>query len=428
MVDLRFVMCPKISPEFLPPLLLAILVVLVPACSKPDKPQAGMDANVAYYTCGMHPWIRSHHAGDTCPICGMDLVPVMKPGHEQASGPSKLSAAVSNDPSEFFIPPAQQQLIGVTYANVATRTLDASIRVPGTVEPQKELRWDCVTHVDDGYVHQLKVFTAGDTVEKGQPLMDLYSPCFLEAEGKFIALLRKRDEAGPAAAKAEADRDLTVARTQLAELGVPDEQIADLEQTRMARGYIDVIAPVAGMLTALPVNQGQRVRAGTQLAVVVDPSMVWVWAQLQQDDLPRMAHEAFCTVSCSSLPGVVYHGKIAVFDHDLDPVSRTARMGILLDNSDNRLHPNMYVDIEMPLNSYTGLAVPASAVLPMGEHDLVFVDRGEGRLEPRSVQLGARYGDFYAVERGLREGERVVNSANFLVDAESKIQGVVQSW
>ncbi len=421
-------MSPKISPGFLPLLLLAILVALAPACSKPSKPETGMDANVAYYTCGMHPWVRSLHAGDTCPICGMNLVPVMKPGHEQANASSKPSAAESNGPSEFFIPPAQQQLIGVTYATVDTRTLEASILVPGTVESQKEQRWDCVTHVDDGYVHQLKIFTAGDTVNKGQPLMDLYSPSFLEAQSKFIALLQKRDETGPASPKAEADRDLAAARAQLVELGVPDEQIADLEQTRMARGYIDVIAPVAGMLTALPVNQGQRVRAGTQLAVVVDPSMVWVWAQLQQDDLPRLDHEAFCTVSCSSLPGVVYHGKIAIFDHDLDPVSRTARMGILLDNSDNQLHPNMYVDVEVPLSSYSGLAVPATAVLPMGEHDLVFVDRGEGRLEPRLVQLGARYGDFYAVEHGLSEGQRVVNSANFLVDAESKVQGVAQSW
>jgi Cu(I)/Ag(I) efflux system membrane fusion protein len=153
-----------------------------------------------------------------------------------------------------------------------------------------------------------------------------------------------------------------------------------------------------------------------------------VWAQFYQDELPLLKTEMPVTVTTDSYPDEKFTGKIALIDPFMNDASRTVRVRVDVENPDFKLRPNMYVNIALEHSQGEGLAVPISAVLPTGERNVVFVDKGDGRLEPRFVELGRKYGDYYAVKNGLNEGERVVNGANFLIDAESKVQGALKSW
>jgi Cu(I)/Ag(I) efflux system membrane fusion protein len=156
--------------------------------------------------------------------------------------------------------------------------------------------------------------------------------------------------------------------------------------------------------------------------------VVWVWAQFYENEIPLLKKDLPVTITASAYPGETFNGKISLVDPFLNEASRTARVRIDVDNPEFRLRPEMYVNMELHLDMGQGLAVPTSAVLPTGQHNIAFVDKGEGKLEPRFVELGRKYGGVYELKSGLKEGERIVNSANFLIDAEAKVQGALRAW
>ncbi len=170
---------------------------------------------------------------------------------------------------------------------------------------------------------------------------------------------------------------------------------------------------------------------GDHLVDIADLSVVWVWAQFYQDELPMLKKGLPVTITTSSYPGEKLNGKISVIDPFINDAMRTGRVRIDVENPDLKLRPDMYVDVDLTMDMGEGVAVPVPAVLPTGKHNIVFVDKGEkgeGKLEPRFIQLGRKYRDFYEVKSGLNETERVVTSANFLIDAEAKVQGALKSW
>jgi Cu(I)/Ag(I) efflux system membrane fusion protein len=178
----------------------------------------------------------------------------------------------------------------------------------------------------------------------------------------------------------------------------------------------------------IAVHQGRHVAPGDHLIDIVDLSAVWVWAEFYESELPLLQPGLAVTITSTAIPGLALPGKISVVDPFLNDAKRTGRVRIDVDNANSQLRPDAYVDVALTLDEGEGLTIPLESVLPTGEHNIVFVDKGGGRLEPRFVQLGAKYGDFYRVTDGLKAGERVVSSANFLVDAESKVQGALKSW
>jgi Cu(I)/Ag(I) efflux system membrane fusion protein len=161
---------------------------------------------------------------------------------------------------------------------------------------------------------------------------------------------------------------------------------------------------------------------------VADLSVVWVWAEFYEDDLALLAKGQKVRLTTQSYPGQTFDGRLSLIDPFLAGMQRTTRARVDISNTDFKLRPGMYVDVELALEMGEGLAIPVTAVMPTGEHSLVFVGKDAGRLEPRFVQLGRQYGDIYEVLGGLTSGERVVASANFLIDAESKVQGAVKSF
>jgi Cu(I)/Ag(I) efflux system membrane fusion protein len=427
-------------------------------------------ADVDYYTCTMHPSVKSQDPKGKCPICSMDLVPVMKrvsgggsggPGGRQSVGASERGsvgtagagerasvrasergsvgmdgAGDAPDPSrsnaltEFSVPLDRQQLIGVTYAKVEKRPFHHVIRSFGMVAYDKQRHWDYVARVD-GYVKKLFVFSRGELLEKDAPILSLYSPDLLSTQNEFVNVLKSRDDAkarGNPAASESAERLVESARQRLRLWNISDEQIGELEKTRKPQELLTLQSPFKGVVQDLAVDQGRRVAVGDHLVDIADLSVVWVWTQFYQDELPMLKKGLPVTVTTASYPGEKFTGKLSVIDPFINDALRTGRVRIDLENPDMKFQPDMYVDVEVAMDMGEGLAVPVLAVLPTGKHNIVFVDKGAGRLEPRYVVLGRKVGEFYQVKSGLKESERVVTSANFLIDAEAKIQGGLGSW
>lgn len=454
--------------------LIALAGLFLAACGKTEV-TGGANDNVDYYTCTMHPSVHSKTPGK-CPICGMDLVPVYKTSgatnkppvqnentnqtgaqtggqklkfYQSTMNPKETSPTPAKDsmgmemepvyeetgateskPGEFTVSLERQQQIGVTYATVEKKPVTFSIRAVGTVTYDTQRHWDYVPRVE-GYVEKLSVFSPGQVVEKNAPLLTIYSPDLLTTENEFMDLLRTRDAAqvnNNSMMTETTDGLIKSARERLRLWNITDDQIAELEKKRRPMENLALVSPFRGVVQSLDAVQGAKVMPGDKLVGVADLSVVWVWAQFYQDELPLLKNDLPVTVTASSLPGEKFDGTISVIDPFVNDASRAARVRIDVKNPDFKLWPGMYVNAELKIEDGEQLAVPVNAVLPTGQHNIVFVDKGEGRLQPRFIELGRQFGDFYEVKSGLSEGERVVASANFLIDAESQIQGALKSW
>jgi len=310
---------------------------------------------------------------------------------------------------------------------VQTKPLRHSIRAVGRVMPEAQRVWSFVARTD-GYVQQLFVISPGEIVEKDEPLLSIYSPELLTTERELVMLLEMRDEAKTGAARATPEQLIAAAKSRLGQWNVTEKQIAELEKTRQPNEILTLRSPFRGVVQQVPVKQGMSVKMGDPLVEVADLSTVWVWGEFYQDELPMLRIGQEITVTSSSYPGEEFKGKVTLVDPFIDEMKRTGRVRVDLQNPELKLKPEMYVDLSLEMDMGKSLVVPVSAVMPTGKRNIAFVDKGNGKLEPRLLVLGEKYGDVYAVTSGLKEGERVVASANFLIDAEAKIQGALKSW
>src|SRR5438105_8447975 len=440
-------------------LLVLTMLLVIPACSKSSKSIKPPD--VDYYTCTMHPSVHAEAPGK-CPICGMDLVPVMKKagGESKPQAPAgteatKTGGGTENMPGtagmqgghaghaahgatlssttegatskEFVVPVERQQQIGVTYATAQRKPLNHTIRSVGLIVPDKTRSWQFVSRVD-GYVQKLNVTAPGEIVQKDAPLLSIYSPDLLTSEREFVELLRMRDQAKSKEARETPQRLIESAKRRLQLWNVTEQQIAYLEKTRKASDTLTLLSPFRGVVQSVPVEQGKSVKPGDLLVEVADLSVVWLWAEFYENELSMLQVGQKLTVTAKSYPGQNFDGTLSLIDPFLDATKRTAKVRIDIPNPDFKLRPGMYVNAELEMDMGAALTVPVSAVMPTGTRSIVFVDKGEGKLEPRIVQLGTKYGDIYEVQSGLQENERVVASANFLIDAESKVQGALRGF
>ncbi len=431
--------------------LIALVALLFGAASCGKKSASGKPTDVDYYTCTMHPSVKSQDPHGKCPICSMDLVPVLKktggePKPEASAQPQETKtggmegmAGMPGMPgmkagemkgaqtSEFVVPVERQQQIGVTYAKVERKPLRHTIRSVGLVVPDKSRNWQFVSRVD-GYVQKLHVTAPGEIVEKDAPLMSIYSPDLLTSEREFVELLRMRDDAKTKEARETPERLINSAKQRLRLWNVTDAQIDDLQKTRKPQENLTLLSPFRGVVQSVPVEQGKGVKMGDMLVEVADLSLVWVWAEYYENELPMLKVGQKIDISTKSYPGEKFEGTVALINPFLEEAKRTAKVRIDIANPDFKLRPAMYVNAELGMDMGEGLTIPVSAVMPTGTRNVAFVNKGEGKLEPRIVQLGSKYGDDYEVQNGLRKGEQVVASANFLIDAESKVQQAVKDF
>jgi Cu(I)/Ag(I) efflux system membrane fusion protein len=405
-----------------------LLLMGLPACSKKVAEQEG--GGVDYYTCTMHPSVHSKDPGK-CPICSMDLVPVMKKdGSAAGSGhmhpPVPPATAAPQKPSEFTVPVERQQMIGVTYAVAERRPLEATLRTVGIVEPETQRVFEYVARVD-GYVDMLAVSSPGQMVKQGEPLMTIYSPDLLATEQELLEMLRT---------SSSSDRLIESAKRRLKLWNVSDEEIDQLLKTRKASEFLTLRSPFDGIVQNVPVKTGMSVKVGDRLMSLVDLSVVWLWAEFYENELPLLSTGQKIKITVPAFEDEEFAGEIAVIEPFLEPMTRTVSVRDDISNPQWKLRPGMFVNAWLDVRAGEGLTVPVSAIMPTGRRNIVFVDKGDGRLEPRFVDLGRKFtklgsrydSDYYEVRGGLNTGERVVSSANFLIDAESKIQGALKTW
>ena len=368
----------------------------------------------------MHPSVHSKSPGK-CPICGMDLVPVTHRKEE------------SSKPSKFIVPVERQQQIGVTYAEVRRRQMRFDIRSVGTLEVPPAQIFDCVARLD-GYIEELRVTSPGERVAVGQPLMTIYSPDLRTSEQELLNLLKVRMNGG--ANPTSIDQLIDLARLRLRRLNVGPNEISELERTLQLTDQLVLRSPFDGIVSEAPMKVGMRVTPGDKLMTVLNLSGLWLWANFYENEVGLLREGQPVTVSLPALPNRSFEGRIVVIGPTIDPAKRTAMVRIDIPNPDGQLRPGMFANVVAEIDAGEGLAIPFEAVLPIGMRMLAFVDRGSGSLEPRFIQVGREFVDltdpnqdrYYQITGGLKEGERIVSSANFLIDAEAQVQGAVRDF
>jgi membrane fusion protein, copper/silver efflux system len=336
---------------------------------------------------------------------GMDYVPVYE--SEDDGGPAiKLS-------------PGKLQRTGVRSEAAARRVLTVPIRAPGTVQAD-EHRQAVVALRFDAFLNELEHITTGSYVHKGEPMMRVYSSALSAAAAQYVTDLGLRDTGGLPQNRG--------ARQRLENLGVPAEIIAEIEKNRQGSLTVTWPAPRNGFVIEHNVVEGMQAKAGDILFRIADLSVVWVLADVAERDLGLIAPGQTVTVTPRGYPARSFTGKIGLIYPVLNKETRTARVRIELANPDGILKPNMYADALIESGSGAPvIAVPESAVINSGARQLVIVDKGEGRFEPRKVKAGMRGNGFVEIKEGVSEGEKAVTAANFLIDAESNLRAALQS-
>lgn len=320
---------------------------------------------------------------------------------------------------------AQERALGVVYVTVQRETLTRSIRTVGRVEAPEPNVAD-VTPKIEGFVEQLFVASTGETVRRGQPLLTLYSPELVAAQEELLTAKRLVARVEPTAAEAwrSAGAMLEAARRRLAYWDITPEQIGRLENTGEVTKTLTLVAPVGGIVLEKDVLEGQRVMPGMRLYRIADLTELWVEGEVFEQDIQFISESAQAHIEVAAYPGEHRMGTVSFVYPTVDVQSRTNRVRVTVPNPDLRLKPGMFAtiffDVEVAENEIT---VPMEAVVVTGERNLVFSRDEHGRLQPREVVLGPSAGDRIAILAGLSEGERIVASANFLVDAESRLGG-----
>lgn len=391
-------------------------------------------ATASRYHCPMHPTYVSDRQGD-CPICGMRLVP-LEEGPAPTAAPTAPGAVHGRETPDGGGVPGMAtvtlsadglRLAGVETAAVVRGAVGREVRTVGTVVPD-ETRVRHVHTKISGWVEDLYVSFTGQLVERGEPILSIYSPQLVASQEE---LLRAREAAARFAASSlpEVRRGgeelYTAARRRLELFDVPSAFIEELERSGQVQRTVTLLAPVSGYVTSKGVFEGHQVEPGMELFTLTDLSRVWIEASFYEGEASsvRLGQEAILELPYD--PGVALEGRVAFIEPTLDPVARTLRVRFEFSNPGLRLKPGMFADVATRLGDGEGLLVPDSAVLDTGSRQVVFVDRGNGTFEPREVRAGARSGGGIQVISGLEEGERVVIRANFLLDSESRLRSAL---
>ena len=367
------------------------------------------------WTCGMHPEIIRSKPG-LCPICGMKLTPIRKQPQIEASGTN----TAADDDSVIKIDPATVQNMGLRLGKVTRGEVRRSVRTLGVVDFDETALSDVTTKFK-GWIEKLYVDATGKQVHKGEPLFEIYSPDLYTAQTEYVLALSQ----GTNTPGAESLRATALGKLRF--FDISEEQIAELEKTRMAKRTLRVSSPRDGIVVEKMAVEGQMADAGMKLYRLADLSTVWVQSQVYEQDLAdvRLGQEA--TVSLSYLPDRIFRGRVTYVYPTVDDKTRTAKLRTEFHNPGFFLKPGMFAKVELKTESDpNALLIPDSAVLRSGEVNTVFVALPGGRFEARTITLGPRTAGYqYQLLSGVSEGEQVVVSGQFMLDSESQLREAI---
>lgn len=373
------------------------------AFTEPDLP-ASDGGGAAYYTCSMHPSVHASQPG-TCPICGMTLSPVSR---------------ASQQSGEVHVDDAARKAIGLRTGKVVLAPLQVAVRALGTVSADESKLVDVTLRVK-GYVQDLKVAETGQPVRKGQLLFTLYSPEVFAAEQEYLLALHSSSADTRSGVAAAAEQKLRL-------WDVSPSVISAIARSGKPLENVPFYSPASGFVLQKDVVQGAAVEPGQRLYRIAPLDEVWVDAEVFEGDLPHVQVGQPATVTLPYLPGKTFTGSVAYVYPTLQGATRTGHVRVVLQNPGLLLKPEMYANVTIEHDEGARLQVPASAVIYTGPRRIVFVDAGGGRLVPHEVTLGARGTDSYEVLSGLKDGDTVVTSGNFLVAAESRLESAAGVW
>jgi Cu(I)/Ag(I) efflux system membrane fusion protein len=371
----------------------------VPQLSRNDiSPGASGEKKILYWVAPMDPNYRSDKPGKS-PM-GMDLIPVYE-GEEPGSDNKELALRIN---------PAVVNNLGVRTAPVERGTLSRPIRTVGYVVPNDNLFGH--VHVrTEGWIEELSVKTAGETVAAGDLLFRMYAPALVNAQGEYLQALQSENKTLAAAA-----------RERLVALGMGRQQIDTLTETRKIRPLIDVRAHHGGTVLKLGVAEGMYVKPDDMIMDIADLSSVWVMVEIFEDQAAWLAEDQPARMQLSFAPGRTWKGTVDYVYPTIDADSRTLRARLVFENRDRVLKPNMYADITIDAAPRPGvLHIPRMALIQTENAERVILSLGEGRFRPARVVSGVHAGDRVEITEGLEIGERVVTSGQFLIDSEASL-------
>lgn len=319
--------------------------------------------------------------------------------------------------------PDQQQALGIVFAAVGRADLSRTIRTVGNVEAPEPNEID-VTLKIDGFVEQLMVASTGEAVERGQPLLSLYSPRLVAAQEELLTAMRLASRVDRTSGEAweNATNMLEAVRRRLAYWDITPDQIERIEQTGEITKTLTLVSPVTGIVLEKNVVEGQQVMTGMRLYRIADLTEVWIEGEVFEQDLRHVREGSPAHIEVAAYPGEHLIGRITFVYPTVDPASRTNRVRVTVPNRDLRLKPGMFATFYFDATiGKQVLVVPTESVLSTGERNIVFVRDSVGMLHSREVVLGSTAGDLAQVISGISEGEVIVASANFMIDAESRL-------
>jgi Cu(I)/Ag(I) efflux system membrane fusion protein/cobalt-zinc-cadmium efflux system membrane fusion protein len=439
--------------------------IVVNSCSSDQNQEKNTEMAVsedALYTCGMHPNVIQEGPGN-CPICGMNLTPLRSSPDQESFTSARISDSGGErnilyyrapmDPSyispnpgkspmgmdlipvyegeEAFgstvrIDPVTEQNIGVRTAVAERRDLFQSLRTVGRVDFDETK----VSHIHTkftGWIEKTYVNTTGQKVNKGDILVEIYSPKLVTTQEEYLDTYTKLEQAiqeNRMGALPNLRSILASTRKRLEYFDISSDQINALERTREVRKNLAIRSPFSGIVDNKHALDGMDVEPGMELYTISDVSEVWVYADLFEYEVPWVKKGQRAIMTLSYAPGKKFEGEVQYIYPYLEEKTRTVKVRLTFENPDLELKPGMYTNVEIKSAPVSNtIAVPAEAVMFSGERNLVFIALGEGRFAPREVTIGVESGDgYYEILSGLNEGETVVTSAQFLLDSESKLQ------
>ena len=431
---------------------------LLAGCGDPESAgtsDGGETAQVQLWTCGMHPNVIAEEPGQ-CPICGMNLTPLKRTaeadeqaahsGHEghmevdavgeqmsgQTDGMSQTDAMSMDAASgaAIVIDPVTIQNIGVQTATVQERPLTRSIRTVGHLDYNEEM-FSRINVKYAGWIEKLYVNETGQQVAEGDPMLEVYSPELVAAQEEYLLAfqnVKNLENSTFEHITRGAKSLLDASKRRLLYWDVSEAQIRELEDRGTISRTLTIYAPSRGIVVERMAELGMRVTPGMDLYRMADLTSIWAFAHVYDADAPWLSPGMTAEMELPYNPGKVYHGSIDYIYPYLDRASRDIKIRLVFPNRDLALKPQMYANIRLSTRSGRPvLVIPGSAVIRSGERNVVFVALEGGRFEPREVTLGMEGESGYVqATDGVRAGEQVVTSAQFLIDSESRLQEAIQ--
>ncbi len=382
----------------------------IPVYAEDEKPK---ERKPLFYRNPMNPAITSPvPAKDEM---GMDYIPVYA---DDEGGSGEPAGTVKIDPVTV-------QNIGVRTARVTRGTLAHNVRAVGRID-YDETRLARLHPKTEGWVESMRVERTGERVHRDTILLSIYSPQLVSGQEEYLLALKNRDTLAKSPfedIRRGAEELVKSARKRLELLDMPAHQIRELEQTGRIKKKIHIHSPFAGVITHVGVREGQFVKPDTELYRLADLSRVWVLAEVYEYELPWIREGDSARMSVAALPGQIFEGRVSYIYPYMEAKTRTVRVRLEFDNPDGVLRPEMFANVTVAAGPVRqALLVPSEAIVRSGKREMLFVVREPGKFEPREVTLGLSSDGFTQVLEGVKEGEEVVISAQFLIDSESKLR------